>query len=159
MSHRRETYSGFSFFQAIPPQIADADVTGEDVDLQGFDSLTFKLNIGALSSITSASYWVLRLQHANESTAASTAGTYSDVDASHVIRDVSTALTSGIVLSIFSDTNFESTILHVGYRGLRRFARVIIEEKANLSTAAFAVEAMLGHPSQWPVNVPAIGND
>jgi hypothetical protein len=98
---RRDKYTHFKFMQAIIPQVADnADVTGSDVDTLGYDSVTFTVNLGELSSITSASYWVVRMQHADVSSVASTAGTYADVTGSAVLASgvsLATTLTSGIV--------------------------------------------------------------
>ena len=150
---RREQYTAFKFFQAIPPQIADATVNGATVDLRGFEACTFLLNLGAVSSITSASYWAFRMQHGSASDLGFD-GTWSDVDLSHVVMSASAALTSGIVFSVWSDTNFESNAFPVGYVGPRRYVRVVCEEKANLSTAAIGAIALLGYPEQWPVNTP-----
>jgi hypothetical protein len=153
---KREHYSGFNFFQAIPPQIVDAGVTGEDIDTRGYESLTFLVALGALSSITSASYWVIRMQHTEASALGAGPSTYADVEGSHALGSsisLGTVLTSGIVLSIFSDTNFESAVHAFGYRGIQRYVRLLIEEKGNLSTGAMGATAVLGYPANWPVNV------
>lgn len=145
----REIYSDLNFYQCIPPQIVDATTTGLDVDLQGYDACTILVETGALSSITSASYWVVRMLHADASVSGG-AGTYANCTSVEMIRDWSGAVTSGIFLSLFSDTNFESTTFKVGYVGAKRYVQVVIEEKGNLSTAAFAVTAVRGKASQWP---------
>ncbi len=159
---QREMYSGFSYFQEIPSQRVDADVTGADVDTQGYDSLVFVANIAELSVITSTAYWVLRMQHTEASALGLGPSDYADCDASHVIRNFSDAfttaavdsvVTSGIVLSLWSD-QYSNTMQLAGYRGAFRYARMVIEEKANGSTAGIGVTAVLGHPAQWPVNTP-----
>jgi hypothetical protein len=150
----RDAVSGFKFFQAIRPQVVDAGVTGVTVDTLGYGAATFAINIAEISSITSASYWVFRMQHASASDAG-VDGTWSDVDASNVLTtsvSFTGTVTSGIVLSAFSDTGFESACHVVGYRGPRRYCRINIEEKGNLSTMTCGVVAILGWPEAWPVN-------
>ena len=151
MSAIRDCYSNFKFFQAVPPQIVDANVTGVTVDTQGYDAVAFVAALGALSSITSASYWAMRLQHTDASALGLGASDFADCSALDMLGSSITG-TSGIWLSIYSDTGFESAVFAVGYRGTKRYVRCMIEEKGNLSTAAMSVDAHLCCASDWPVN-------
>lgn len=159
---KRDGYSGIGFFNGINPHRFDSgDITGDDIDTQGYESVTFLATTGEMSCVGSVasttSYWVVRLQHASASTAGG-AGTYSDCLSADVIRDWSGAMTSGIVLSLCicasytAQDSLESTTFGFGYIGKRRYVRCIIESKAALSTAAMGVAVLLGLPANWPVN-------
>jgi hypothetical protein len=133
--------------------IVDAGINGNGVDMQGYDSLTFNVLIGKLSSITSASYWVIRMQHTDASALGLGASDYANCEGSHVLGSgfsLATVLTSGIVLSIFSDTGFSMTADSFGYRGNKRYVRLVLEEKGNLSTADIMAVSIRGRSSQWP---------
>lgn len=153
---RRDGFSNFKFFQAIPPQIADADVTGEGVDTQGYNTTTFLLNIGGLSNLSGASYWVFYMEHTDASALGVGPSDYAIVASADVIRHESAAMTSGIVLSLYIST-LESAVYPIGYIGTKRYCRVVFEEKANLSTAAIGVVCVQGLPGIAPVNVPNVG--
>ena len=147
----RDHYSGFKFFQAIEPQSTDTAITGVDIDTQGYETLTLIANVGNVSGTTSASHWVFLLAHASASTAGG-AGTYSYCASIDMIRTVSTAVTNGNWASTWSADGGSQTYM-VGYRGSRRYVRVIMSNYGTTpSLIVFGVVALLGDPANWPVN-------
>lgn len=152
----KDRYHDFYDQNALYPTsgIVDASITGQDVDLQGYGSVRFVVHVGKLSSITSASYWVIRMMHTDASALGAGPSDYANVAGSNVIGSgfsLGTALTSGIVLSIWSD-HFSQTMFACGYRGNKRYVRLMLEEKGNLSTADISATAQLGDPAQWPAS-------
>lgn len=158
----REQLGELGFFNVINAHRFDSgDITGSDIDTQGYNAVTFVCNTGEMSCVGSVasttSYWVVRLQHASASTAGG-AGTYSDCLSADMVRDWSGAVTSGIVLSLCicgsytAQDSLESRSFGFGYIGKRRYVRCIIESKAALSTADMSISAILGEPANWPIN-------
>jgi hypothetical protein len=155
----RDGFSNFKFFQAFAPvELSDDDITGVDVDTQGYETCTFLVNVGRLSTITSVSYVYFRMQHADASTAGG-AGTYAYVSADDVIGMSVTSLTSGIWKKIVTATatalsQAGSTIYPIGYRGTKRYVRIVIDCFSTPGDASDPIGgvAILGLPADWPVN-------
>lgn len=161
----RDVYSNFKFFQAIPAQgLSDNDITGEDIDLQGYEGCAIVVNVGMMSEVTSASYVEFMLLHADVSTAGG-AGTYADVSATDIIGlDPSvTSLTNGIwkhlaPLTTSNISTFGSENYGIGYRGTKRYVKLSINcvgapcSAAAASDAGISAMALLGLPANWPVN-------
>jgi hypothetical protein len=163
----RDGYSNFKFFQALEPQGVDAtDLTGVDINTQGFESLTIVVNVGYLSNITSSSYAQLILQHAsNSTTGAAYAATYANVSATDLIglTSAETSLTSGVWRTIGADatgtvTDLGSQTFQIGYRGTKQFVRLYVDcvgainSDAAHKSACIGAIAILGYPANWPVN-------
>lgn len=149
---QKESYHSFYEIPAIVHQVGDADVTGADIDTRGYDSLTFPISFGEISSVSFASYWVIRMQHTDASALGAGPSAYADVEGSHVIgsgMSLGHVLTSGILFSIDGSTLSNLTTLY-GYRGTKRYVRLVLEEKGNLSTIGICATARLGHSAQWP---------
>lgn len=162
----RDGYSNFKFYDAITPvcEWSDSDLTGATIDTLGYETATFALCTGSDISASSASYFAIRMQHASAS-AAGDDGNWSWVSEGHVIgSDFSlyTTITSGIVFSIFVSTvasvaSIQSAVFLVGYRGKRRYVRLVHSAIAGLSgaddnSAIMGAVAYLGLPANWPVN-------
>ena len=153
----RDLYSNCGFFQAIQPQTASATVTGADVDLRGYDGAVFVLTAGRLSYVSTTSYWALRIQHTDPSALGAGPSDYADVLMADVIGPNGTSLTSGIVQKLVTDvvangSLLGSAIYKVGYRGNKRYARMILELVGNASNVIIAGVAHLGLPGEWAVN-------
>ena len=159
----RDGYSNFKFFDALSPVIGDAAnglaITGIAVDRQGYDTVTFVVDIGLCESMTTAGSWhVLKLEHYCSVNLA-----WSEVDPSQMLHSVvgmdgaySTlaANPSGIFQSL-AHSEAGSTTYFVGYRGNRRLTRVVLSGTLNSGTSInIGVVAVLGLPSNWPVNSP-----
>lgn len=149
---QKENYSSFYDQSAIVHQVGDATLNGADIDTRGYDSLTFPISFGEISSVSFASYWVIRMQHTDASALGAGPSDYADVQGSHVIgsgMSLGHTLTSGILFSIDTSALSNLTTCY-GYRGTKRYVRLVLEEKGNLSTIGIAATARLGHGAQWP---------
>jgi hypothetical protein len=161
---KRDGYSGFKFFQCIEPQdiVGGTAATGTAVDTQGFETVTFVVNVGCDTgggALSADNRFQLRLEHGN-----SIAGggiTWSEVYPSQMLHSVVGAggaystLNSGIFQSIGSCTAGESYACQcyaVGYVGPRRWARIVISDVGIPSTASMGCIAILGLPANWPVS-------
>lgn len=155
----RDGYSNFKFYQALPPDdyFSTGETSGPDVNTQGYETVTFLLNAGQVS-VSTGSYWVIRMQHASASISVG-AGTYSDVSEQHVIGSgisLYTTITSGKVFSICISAGsvalWESQTFAVGYRGKRQYVRLVIESQQPAGSTCFGAIAVLGLPANWAVN-------
>ena len=153
MAHR-ETYSGFKFFQALTPGDHDGSggVAGADVDTEGYNSLTFVVNVGTFTgggSMLTSEEITFALQHADASTAGG-AGTYTDVPSQYIVMSGTNTVTSGQFLSLTS-ASFSGAAYPVGYVGPKRYVR-LRTSGVQTSLASVAGLAVLGWPEDWPVN-------
>jgi hypothetical protein len=158
----RDNYSNFNFFQAVGPiDYVDGDITGLDVDTQGYESLTMVVNVGNLSVITSVSYIQLVLQHTDASALGAGPSDYANVSATDLIGlpSTTTALTSGVWKTIGAEASgtlsaLGSRTFAIGYRGNKRYVRVYVDmvsSPGGVSDAVGAI-AILGHAANMPVN-------
>lgn len=163
---QRDVYSNFKFFQALHPQdLSDADLTGDDIDLQGYEGCAIVVNFGLLSEVTSASYIQLVLQHTDASALGNGPSDYEFVSATDLIGLASTvtSLTSGVwkkLMPITTSTiaTYGSECYSIGYRGTKRYVRLYVDAVGAAASAAAASDvavgaiAILGLPADWPVN-------
>jgi hypothetical protein len=173
----RETFTYFT----MAPHIGciggnTATAAGTAVDRQGYDSLTFNINIMQISTVTSAmsalstlaansnpatSFWFVRMQHQDGSAAGLDAATaWADCLSIEVIRPWSGAMTSGVtnagIVLYVDNSTMSGTVQKVGYRGNKRFVRCLLS-MTNMTMGAsnvMAIESMLGHAENWPVSTP-----
>ena len=156
----RDSYSNYKFFQAFyTRELDDDDITGDDIDTQGYESLTFMINVGRLSAITSVSYLYFRMQHTDASALGDGPSDYAYVSADDVIGVDATSLTSGIWKSFHTATatalsQAGSAVYAIGYRGTKRYVRVVVDCFSSPGAVSDAIGgiAMLGLPGNWPVN-------
>jgi hypothetical protein len=157
----RDSVSNFAFFQAVMPQeFVATDLTGYDIDTQGYESLTFVINVGNLSIITSVSYIQLIMQHTDASALGAGPSDYALVSATDVIGLASTitSLTSGVFKTIGAEASgtlsaLGSRVFQIGYRGTKRYVRLYIDavDTVNAVSDAISAIAMLGYPANWPI--------
>jgi hypothetical protein len=149
-------YSDFSFLNALKPQDLDGTLTnGTTIDTQGFDTVTFVVNVGAITSAgsLSATTHQIKLEHSDDDS------TWSEVYPSQMIHSVIgeagpySTLDSGIFQSIASVTD-ANKIYAVGYKGPKRYARIAFSAEGLPSVISAAAIALLGEPGNWPVNEP-----
>jgi hypothetical protein len=155
----RETFTYFKFLRADPVTnvagILTESNTGVTVDRQGYDSLTFIVNLTDTSTaaVPGTSYWYVRMEHADVS-AAGTIGAYEVCGSIDMIRAASGAVTSGIVPIVAS--TYSGVPMILGYRGNKQFVRLNISTVGSMiagSTHA-TILSMKGHAENWPVTVP-----
>lgn len=135
----RDLYSNISIARALDPNsfTSSAAQTGQIVDRQGFESVTYALALGTLGS-TGVSFTVGLEESA---TTASTA--FSSVGSSAILES-----TAG---SNFNSTAGDNSVIKFGYLGHERYTRLKITP-SGASTAASVVGAMaiLGHAWNRP---------
>jgi len=158
----RDSFSNFEFFQCLMPQeFVATDLTGVDIDTQGYESLTIVVNLGNLSVVTSVSYIQLILQHTDASALGAGPSDYALVSATDLIGLASTvtSLTSGIFKQVGAEATgtqsaLGSTVHAIGYRGTKRYARLYVDAVDTVNNVSDAVGAIaiLGYPANWPVN-------
>lgn len=161
----REFASHFKFLQAAPAKlITGTAVTGDTIDLQGYDAVTVAVNLGNLTSVVAASYLTLRLQHTDASALGAGPSDFAYVTSADLIRFASQvgAMTSGIWYSVDS-TAYSGTTQYVAYKGRKRYIRLMQEIVGGAFSGAStgvvtAGVVMLGKKSTWPVAGPtAVG--
>ncbi|MBU2483900.1 MAG: hypothetical protein KKG78_02355 [Alphaproteobacteria bacterium] len=125
----RDLYSNVGVSLALAPAVQSASVDGVAIDTLGFNSAAFTVNTGA---IVSAGDFSVKLQESD----ASGSG-FADVAAG------------------FVDTNAPATLeaasaYKLGYRGNKRYARLVLTKAGGTSIAAGA-SVVLGDPTEAPV--------
>lgn len=156
----RETFSYFSLLPACNGAangLLAASNTGADIDRRGYDSLTFHINIRAMSTAVApaTSYWYVRMQHTDASALGLGPSDYADCASIDAIRMNSLAMTSGIF--ILNASTMSGTIQPLGYRGNKQYVRVLISTTGAMAAATSGVihiAALLGHAENWPVQTP-----
>jgi hypothetical protein len=172
---KKDLYSQLAFFQAmVPTTLAAAAVTGLTIDTIGYDCAVMVVNFGPVTSagaIAAGSCWQLKLEHAVVNAAGTGASDWSEVYPSQMIHSVLgmagaySALNSGIFQSITSYTDLSVTTgtgntgkaFIVGYKGPRRFIRLVVSVVGAPSIASVSAMCVLGGPQIWPVNA-AVGD-
>jgi hypothetical protein len=116
--------------------VADNTVqTGATVDLQGFESCTFAVQSGTLADADAT--FTVKLQHGDLANGSDMA----DVTAADLIG----------AAPVFSAATDDNVARKVGYRGTKRYVRVVITPASNAAAAAFSALAILGHARNQPV--------
>jgi hypothetical protein len=126
----RDLYSNIGAVSALVPSVKSASVDGAAVDTKGFNSAAFVVNTGA---IVSAGDFGAKLQESDTTTD----GDFADVAADQVDTNAPVTLEA-------------SSTYKLGYRGFKRYARVVLTKAGGTSIAAGAV-AVLGNPADAPV--------
>lgn len=124
----RDLNSNVMVVAAINPAVRTADATGAEIDLQGFGSAMAVVSTGA---IVSAGNFTPKFRECDTS-----GGTYSDVAAADLIGTWPTALAA-------------NSVYQVGYRGNKRFIRVVVTYNSGTSLI-FGANVTKGHPERAP---------
>lgn len=115
---------------AVEPAVLTATTTSAALDLLGFDSATVIVNSGA---IVSAGDFTAKLQESDTTTS----GDFTDVAAAHLLGSLPASLAA-------------SSVAKIGYRGFKRYLRVVITKNSGTSIAAGAV-LIKGNAADKPV--------
>lgn len=105
--------------ESVRPAVHSASVSGEIVDLRGFDSAAAVINTGAIGG---SGNFTPKLVHGNESDL----GDGEDVGADDLIGSFASALAA-------------NSVYVVGYRVRKRYVRVVLTKNSGTSIAAGAV--------------------
>ena len=155
----RETFTYFSMSRADGAGAngaLSASNTGATINRQGYDSLTFNVNLIATSTVVAptTSYWYVRIQHTDASALGNGPSDFADVTALDLIVPASATLVSGAAYPINAST-YSGAIMKIGYRGNKQYVRMNISTTGAMAGSGVAtIEAMLGHAENWPVTVP-----
>ncbi len=126
----RDIAHNIGAINALSPAVQAATVSGSAIDTKGWNSLAFVVNTGA---VTSAGDFSAKLQESD------VAGSgYADVAAGQ--------FDSNAPATLAADSTYK-----LGYRGFKRYARVVLTKAGGTSLAAGAV-AILGGAAQRPVS-------
>jgi len=125
----RDIANNISVSQAIAPAVLTATVTGDAIDLVGFNSAAIVINTGAIAG---AGDFTATLEESDDG-----ATGWTTVPADRLV-------------GAFPDTLEADAVVKVGYIGWRRFVRVVLTKNGGTSIAAGAT-VLKGHPAQAPV--------
>lgn len=127
---RQDTFHDNKVAQAIAPAVATAAANGAAIDLQGFNSVLFAINTGAIAGDGD---FGVKIQHSNTTTS----GDFVDAPAVNVLGSVPATLAA-------------DSAYRLGYVGGKRYARLVTTKAGGTSIALGAV-AVLGEPAIAPV--------
>ncbi len=165
---KKDLYSNLAFFQALVPQdcVAGAATTGLTIDTLGYDRAVMVVNLGAMTgggAMSADNRWQLKLEHAWINAAGTGASDWSEVYPSQMIHSnigmagAFSNLNSGIFESIMSTTDISAgtgKVFYVGYKGPRRFIRLVLSEVGAPSTISAGAVCVCGGANVWPVRNP-----
>lgn len=126
----RDIVSNIGVKLALSPAVQAATIKGNTIDLQGFGSVAFVVNTGAIAS---AGDFTAKIQESDTTTD----GDFTDVVAGDLIGSLPATLTA--------DASVKQ-----GYVGHKRYVRVVLTKNGGTSIAAGAV-AILGNAAARPV--------
>ena len=126
----RDLYSNIGAVPALAPAVQATAASGGAIDLQGFESVAFVVNTGAIAG---AGDFGVKVQE-------------SDTDQSGDFADAAAAVvSSNAPATLEADSTYK-----LGYRGYKRYVRVALTKAGGTSIAAGAI-AVLGNARERPV--------
>lgn len=126
----RDIVHNIGVVQAIAPAVQTATVTSAALDLLGFGSAAFVVNTGAIAG---SGNFTAKVQESDTTTA----GDFTDVAADHLHGSLPAVLSA-------------NSVAKVGYRGFKRYLRLVLTLNSGTSIAAGAV-LVKGNASERPV--------
>ncbi len=126
----RDIAHNIGVVQAIAPAVQAATVTSAALDLLGFGSAAFVINTGAIAG---SGNFTAKVQESDTTTA----GDFTDVDADHLHGSLPAVLSA-------------NSVAKAGYRGFKRYLRLVLTLNSGTSIAAGAV-LVKGNASERPV--------
>lgn len=152
----RELHSNIKAVQHVAAQaITTTNTPSTGVDLLGFDSVEFLISIGTVTNIANSPQptWSFKLQESDTSNA-----DFTDVTDSSIVSVGSASSpattpdsSTGVFLTI-DDAAEDATVYRVGYRGTKRYVRVVATAANTPGSTPYSVVAILGHPSLAPTS-------
>lgn len=130
---RTDIKNNIAIAQTIAPANHQATVTGDDVDLAGFDSAAVVIDVGTVT----ADDFAIEVQHADDD-GSGAADTYEAVTADDLDGTEPATLTAdGVVV--------------IGYHGVKRWLRVVATD-GGTGNADFGVSVVRGAPRVKPTS-------
>ena len=115
----RDLVNNLGVVPVIAPAVLSATNTSDPIDLLGFDSAMVVINTGA---IVSAGDFTAKLQESDTTTS----GDFADVAA-------------GGLIGTFPASLAAASVVKIGYRGFKRYVRLVTTKNGGTSIAAGAV--------------------
>jgi hypothetical protein len=126
----RDIVNNIGVVQALAPAVLAATTTGAALDLLGFESAAVVINTGA---IVGSGDYAAKVQESDTTTS----GDFTDVGADD--------LQGALPASLSADS-----VVKVGYRGFKRYLRLVVTKNSGTSIAASAL-LVKGNAHQRPV--------
>jgi hypothetical protein len=132
--------------QSLAPAARDADANGTGVDLQGFESATVVIDMGAEGiTLSSTNKIEIELEHSDDNS------TFTDVTSSADV--IGATPDSSGVIATFDDPAEAPAIASVGYIGGKRYIRAVANFSGTHGTATpMSVSVIKGHARKNPVS-------
>lgn len=125
-----------------PTDLAHTTTKSKLLDLAGFNGAVLEVSIAALTGVDGSNYVTPKLQE-------------SDTTADTAFTDVSSDDLIG-AFSAVNSTSLDSVIQSVGYKGVKRYVRVVLTYTGTAITAGvIGVTGILGLANVEPVSAPA----
>ena len=132
--------------QSLAPAARDADANGTGVDLQGFESATIVIDMGAEGiTLSSTNKIEIELEHSDDNS------TFTDVTSSADV--IGATPDSNGVIATFDDVAEAPAVSTVGYIGGKRYIRAVANFSGTHGSATpLAVSVIKGHARSNPVS-------
>ena len=132
--------------QSLAPAERNSDANGTGVDLQGFESATVVIDMGAEGiTLSSTNKIEIELEHSDDD------ATYTDVTSSADV--IGATPDSNGVIATFDDPAEAPAISSVGYIGGKRYIRAVANFSGTHGTATpLGVSVIKGHARKNPVS-------
>ena len=132
--------------QSLAPAARSSDADGTGVDLQGFESATIVIDMGAEGiTLSSTNKIEIELEHSDDNS------TFTDVTSSADV--IGATPDSNGVIATFDDQAEAPAIASVGYIGGKRYIRAVANFSGTHGTATpLAVSVIKGHARSNPVS-------
>lgn len=136
-----------------PVAITAANTPANGVDLKGFDSAEFLISLGTITNIAESPTpsWSFHLEESDSQASGFTAVTdANDVLVGSAKSPATTPNTSTGVFLTVDAASEDGTTYRIGYRGSKRYARVVATPNETPGSTPYSVVAVLGHPHLAP---------
>lgn len=145
----KDIYNNVAVVQALTPAtVQAAAVNSGNIDMQGYNSLTVVVAVGAIvTALTATEKLALTIEHADDDGTGAPAAYAACADA-----DVLgfTGLVDGLFKTLNADT-MDSKTYPIGYVGGKRFVKVTVTPTSITTGGPVGITALKGHPSFAPV--------
>ena len=142
----RDLKNNIGVVQSLAPAARSSDADGTGVDLQGFESATIVIDMGAEGiTLASTNKIEIELEHSDDNS------TFTDVTSSADV--IGATPDSNGVIATFDDPAEAPAIASVGYIGGKRYIRAVANFSGTHGTATpLAVSVIKGHARSNPVS-------
>ena len=142
----RDLKNNIGVVQSLAPAARSSDADGTGVDLQGFESATIVIDMGAEGiTLSSTNKIEIELEHSDDNS------TFTDVTSSADV--IGATQDSNGVIATFDDVAEAPAVSTVGYIGGKRYIRAVANFSGTHGSATpLAVSVIKGHARSNPVS-------